>query len=127
VRVVDLGCGLGVPALAAAARGAEVTAVDWAADAIDLLARNAEANGVSLELVHADWREFTGEFDLVLAADLLYEMRNVTALVGILPALASEVLLADPGRSHAAGFFEQALALWEIDEVATRIHRLRRR
>src|SRR5215213_7571289 len=37
VRVVDVGCGLGVPSLVAAARSARVTATDWAADAIDLL------------------------------------------------------------------------------------------
>ena len=37
LRVVELGCGLGVPSLVAAHRGADVVATDWAADAIDLL------------------------------------------------------------------------------------------
>src|SRR5213082_821919 len=54
VRVVELGCGLGVPALVAAARGAEVTAVDWAAEAIALLRENAARNHVALDAVHAD-------------------------------------------------------------------------
>jgi predicted nicotinamide N-methyase len=126
LRVVDIGCGLGVPALVAAARGAHVTAVDWAADAIALLGGNAARNGIPLDLVQADWRSFTGTFDLVLAADLLYEQRNVDALVGVLPSLAPEVLLAEPGRPHAAGFFDRARAVWNMEEIAERVHRLTR-
>jgi predicted nicotinamide N-methyase len=126
VRAVDLGCGLGVPALAAAARGAEVTAVDWAAEAIALLEQNATRNGISLSAVHADWRAFTGSFDLVLGADLLYERRNVEALLGVLPALAPEVLLADPGRPYAAEFFRLAGEDWAIDELPERVYRLTR-
>ncbi|MGH2999057.1 MAG: 50S ribosomal protein L11 methyltransferase, partial [Gaiellaceae bacterium] len=45
LRVLELGCGLGLPALAAALRGANVLATDWAEDAIELLQRNAERNG----------------------------------------------------------------------------------
>jgi predicted nicotinamide N-methyase len=126
LRVVDLGCGLGVPALAAAARGAAVTGVDWAADAVALLSENAARNGLAVEAVLADWRRFTGDFDLVLAADLLYEARNARALLELLPRLAPEVLLADPGRLHAAAFFAGARARWEIEEIAPRVHRLRR-
>jgi predicted nicotinamide N-methyase len=124
--VVDLGCGLGVPALAAAARGAQVTAVDWAVDAIALLADNAARNQVELKLVHADWREFSGSFDLVLAADLLYERRNAEALLEALPGLAPEVLLAEPGRPAAAAFFAGARAGWRIEEIAGCVYRLTR-
>ena len=127
LRVVDLGAGLGVPALAAAARGAEVTAVDWAADAVALLTRNAERNGLALTAVHADWRGFAGSFDLVLAADLLYEARNAEALLELLPRLAPEVLLAEPGRTHSAGFFRAAGRDWRREEIADRVYRLERR
>ncbi len=126
-RVVDLGAGLGVPALCAAASGAEVTAVDWAADAVALLDRNAARNGLTLASVHADWHTFSGTFDLVLAADLLYEARNVQALVELLPRLAPVVLLAEPGRPHAADFFAAAERDWRREEIADRVHRLERR
>jgi len=125
-RVVDLGCGLGVPALVAAARGAAVTAVDWAAEAIELLRRNAERNGIALTACRADWRRFQGDFDLVLAADVLYEERNVEPLLELLPRLAPEVLLAEPGRPHAARFFERAEGGWRIEEQPGRVYRLRR-
>ena len=44
-HVLELGCGLGLPALAAALRGASVLATDWSPDAIELLRVNAERNG----------------------------------------------------------------------------------
>ena len=68
VRVAELGCGLGVPSLVAAARGAAVTALDWAADAIALLRENATRNALHLHASVADWRSFSGSFDIVLAA-----------------------------------------------------------
>jgi predicted nicotinamide N-methyase len=124
VRAVDLGCGLGIPALTAAARGAETTAVDWAGDAVALLRENAARNGIELDAVRSDWRSFSGSFDLVLAADLLYERRNVDALLDLLPRLAPLVLLAEPGRPQSAEFFRRAAADWRIEELGDRVYRL---
>jgi predicted nicotinamide N-methyase len=121
VRVVELGCGLGVPALVAAARGADVTAIDWAEDAIALLRDNAARNGLSLEAVHADWRAFDGSFDLALAADVLYEARNVEALANLLGRIAPQALVGLAGRPHEAGF----LRTFDSELVADRVVRLR--
>src|SRR5215211_8113628 len=46
-RTIELGCGLGLPAIAAAAAGARVLATDWSRDAVAITARNAERNGVT--------------------------------------------------------------------------------
>ena len=127
VSVVELGCGLGLPSLVAAARGADVTATDWAPDAIDLLRRNAARNGLALSAEVADWRSFAGSFDLVLASDVLYEARNVEPLLELLPRLASEVLLGEPGRPAAAEFLRRAQESWAVAEVAPRVYRLLRR
>ena len=87
LRVVELGCGLGLPSLVAAARGADVTATDWAPDAVELLRRNAAANGLDLTAEVRDWRlPWPARFDLVLAADVLYERRNVEPLLDALRA-----------------------------------------
>ena len=109
-RVVELGCGLSVPSLVAAARGAQVTAVDWAADAIELLRENATRNALTVEAVNADWRSFDGEFDLALAADVLYEARNIEPLVHLLPRLAPEALVALAGRPYEAEFLHLVVA-----------------
>src|SRR3954470_8664267 len=54
-RVVELGCGLGLPSLAVALGGGRVLATDWSAGALDLLRENAERNGAALELACVDW------------------------------------------------------------------------
>src|SRR5919202_2290526 len=55
LRVVELGCGLGIPSLAAARAGARVLATDSSSDALALLERNAQANGVRVDTAVADW------------------------------------------------------------------------
>ena len=44
-RVLELGCGLALPSLAAALGGADVLATDWAADAVALAGGNAQRTG----------------------------------------------------------------------------------
>lgn len=106
LRLVELGCGLGVPSIVAARAGASVLATDESAEALALLRRNAAANGAALETLVADWASpdelvSRGPFDLALAADVAYEPRSVDALHALLPRLAPEALLADPGRPGA--------------------------
>ena len=133
VRVVELGCGLALPSIAAARAGAEVLATDEAAEALVLAERNADANGVSLSTALAEWSEpddllRRGPFDVVLAADVLYERQNVAALLALLPRLAPEAWMADPGRPAASAFLEQAEARWPVEtreRGVVSIHRLR--
>jgi predicted nicotinamide N-methyase len=119
LAVLELGCGLGVPSVAAALGGAKVLAVDWAQEALDVTQQNAERNGASVETLRADWSKpetllARAPFDLVLCADVLYETRNVDALLELLPKLTAEVLLGEPGRQTAGRFFELAERDWEI-------------
>jgi predicted nicotinamide N-methyase len=117
LRVVELGCGLGVPSLVAAARGAEVTATDWASDAIDLLRANATRNGLELQAEVRDWREpWPERFDLALAADVLYEQRNVEPLLERLRELAPKALVGLAGRPYEAEFLGRAGSVSEIAE-----------
>ncbi len=94
-RVLELGCGLGLPSLAAALAGGRVLATDWSPDAIELLAENAERNEATLETALVDWLRpdaivARAPWDLVLAADVLYERRNVAPLLDLLPRLVDE-------------------------------------
>jgi len=125
LRVVELGCGLGVTSLVAAAKGAKVTATDWAPEAIELLRANAERNGIALRAEVRDWREPWDErFDLALAADVLYERRNVEPLLARLRELAPAALVGLAGRPYEAELIRQARESGERVEQAGKLLRL---
>ena len=120
LAVVELGCGLALPSIVAALGGARVLATDWSSEALAYVERNARANGADLETALAVWAAADalvarGPFDLVLAADVLYEPRNAAQLLELLPRLGGDVLLADPGRPALHGFLAAAKADWHVD------------
>jgi predicted nicotinamide N-methyase len=131
-RVVELGCGLALPSLAAARAGADVLATDSCDEALALAERNARMNEIRLETAVVDWAEpeeliEQGPFDLALAADLLYERASVATLLSLLPQLAPAAWLADPGRPAAETFLEQARSRWQVEtrvRGVVRLHRL---
>jgi predicted nicotinamide N-methyase len=121
--VCELGCGLAVPSLLAAAQGAHVTATDWAPEAIELLSENAARNGLAVRAEVRDWRESWAErFDLVLAADVLYEQRNVEPLLERLRALAPAALVGLAGRPYEGEFLRLAGSHEEVAPRVIRIH-----
>ena len=138
VAVLELGCGLGLPAVAAALGGATVLATDRSADALVFAAVNAEQNGVHVETAVCAWDAADtvvarGPWPLVLAADVLYGQRNVDELLALLPRLVDDdgaVWVADPQRPLTAEFLAAARRGWRtVVSVPTRrpdvrIHRL---
>ena len=112
---LELGCGLGLVTLAAQRAGYLVTATDYYDDALRFAARNTlrhTGERPSTRLV--DWRALPddlGTFDLVLAADVLYE-RAYAAFVAdaIARALAptGRALVADQGRVALEDFLVAA-------------------
>ncbi|MDA8382646.1 MAG: class I SAM-dependent methyltransferase [Betaproteobacteria bacterium] len=80
-RVLELGCGLGNLALAAARRGASVVAVDGSSSAIAHLCETARREGLALTAVAADVERYpiTGEFDTIVCIGLLMFFPRETA------------------------------------------------
>ncbi len=148
-RVVEVGCGVGLPAMAALTNGAEVTVTDHYEAALDFALHNARENtGCSFAAAMLDWRvpetwrdaTEAGRFDVLLGADVLYEPRNVEPLADVVEALLTpegEALFADPGRREAGKFleemgrrgFESEATVRTVEgepEVRSTIHRLYR-
>jgi predicted nicotinamide N-methyase len=141
LRVLELGCGLGLASAAAARGGATVLGTDRSPDAVVFAAHNLALNELEGEVALVDWREPQllldgAPWDLVIAADVLYTHQAVDTLLRLLPKLVGprgEALIADPSRAGCRDFLAAARATFTIethhDPVRERVnvHVLRRR
>jgi predicted nicotinamide N-methyase len=104
-RVLDLGAGGGLVAIAAAKAGAaSVLAAEIDPIGVTAIGLNGQANGVTVEVTGADLLPGGAprNVDLVLVGDLFYERglaRRVTAFLDRCLAGGLEVIVGDPGRT----------------------------
>jgi predicted nicotinamide N-methyase len=110
LRAVELGCGLALVSVAAAMGGADVLAIDHDPDAVRIARLNGKRTGKRVRGLVADLRDPPAEledappFDLVLAADVLYEGPLAEALAHLIPRLVApggRALVAFPWRGQA--------------------------
>ncbi len=106
-RVLDLGCGGGLVAIAAAVAGAShVVANDVDPVALAVAQENAAANAVQIECSAQDLltEPLAVPADLVLVADLFYEKEQAARTTAFLAALRGRgvrAIVADAGRPFA--------------------------
>jgi predicted nicotinamide N-methyase len=127
LRVLEVGCGLGLPGIAALAIGMQVTFSDYDSTAVQFAARNAKLNGFSnFETRPFDWRSPPSdlEFDVILASDLTYEARNIEPLVALMKQVlvpAGLCLWTDQDRPPAKLLREELDRLgWPIESKIVR-------
>lgn len=113
--LLELGCGLGLPTSAAVRSGFDVTSTDYYDDALHMTRFNsARVNGIEPKIRMVDWRAMPadlGKFDVVMAADVLYERAYGTLVASAIAATLKpdgEAWIADPGRNGLDVFLEQA-------------------
>lgn len=109
--LLELGCGSGVVATAAARAGFEVTVTDYYADAPQFARSNAWRNAqVDITARCEDWNSWPSDmrgYDLVVASDVLYEQRNAPLIARAMAQSLGphgEGWIADPGRIGSAAF-----------------------
>jgi predicted nicotinamide N-methyase len=139
IRVLELGCGLGLPSIVAARAGANVLATDASSDAVAFAAHCLALNELEATVACADWTKdgdelaARGPFDLVLAADVLYTSANADEAVRLLPRLLEpngRVLLTDPDRAGGRRFLAGARKSFHLqtrERGEVRLHSLRPR
>jgi len=108
-RALEVGCGVGLAGTVALSLGMQVIFSDYDATAVAFAARNAIANGFdNFETQPLDWRvPPSWQVPLILAADVIYEERNVAPLIAFIKAVLAPgglCLLSDPDRSTRGGF-----------------------
>jgi predicted nicotinamide N-methyase len=144
-HTLELGCGLGVTAIAALHAGATLWTADCFAEALAFCRYNTLRNtGQRPHPLLLDWRTAAGQeacvaagpFALVLAADVLYEPEDVAPLLDLVPRLVAPggaFWLAEPGRRVSLAFMRAATErgwrddptdderLWPHDTKPTRV------
>lgn len=114
-RVIELGCGLGLPSILCAKLGGDVTASDFHPDNERWLQHNAELNQTELSYMQLDWNICVAAAPaspiapapLIIGSDLIYESIHIAALVCAINALSDpggSVIIADPGRDNLTVF-----------------------
>jgi len=121
-RVLDLGAGSGLVAIAAAKAGAaSVAAADIDPYAQAAIAANAAANGVAVTVLAADLTFAPPPaVDLVLVGDLFYEAALAARVAAFLDAAAAAgivALVGDPGRAHLPRTRLRRLAEYRVPDV----------
>lgn len=119
-RLLDLGAGSGLQAIAAVKAGAaHVLAADIDQIALAACTLNAKANGVAFATTADDLLAGppAQSFDVILVGDLFYERQladNVLALIEPAAAAGSVILIGDPQRNYfPRGRFAEA-ARYEV-------------
>jgi predicted nicotinamide N-methyase len=108
-RVVEIGCGLGLAGIVAAARGAAVTMLDAAPESVQFARANAALNGCDAGVLRTDLGcpGIRGLFDYCLAADVTYGptlQRAVAAFIAAHLAPAGRAWCAESVRTFDQGF-----------------------
>ncbi|KAJ3126084.1 60S ribosomal protein L38 [Nowakowskiella sp. JEL0407] len=116
LKILELGCGLGLVGIYAAKCGAQVTLTDVSEHTLHHAKLSATATGVlqNCTFQKLNWtdsvaQEFLAKFDLILGADLLYLSKNLRPLVNVIQRTIKKdgsVVLVDPGRCFWEEFME---------------------
>lgn len=151
-RTLEIGSGLGITAIAALVAGARLTVADYSSTSLLFCRYNTLRNGRRPRTFPFNWRrpsqallaDAGSGYDVILAADVLYESRDVEPLLGVIDRLLAPMgvlWLAEPGRQVAKVFLDALHAAgWSdtIDEykgpwpdpkdagVCVQVHRLQR-
>ncbi len=124
-RVLELGCGLAIPSLVAASRGAHAVATDFHPEVPRFLAQNVQLNAIQgLTYIESDWMTASVPgsdplardvpYDWIIASDILYERTYPGPVARALTRNAgpkTSILLADPGRPYLQEFADEMKTL----------------
>lgn len=111
LRVLEVGCGLGLASLVVHRRGGDVTASDCHPLAAAFLLENLRLNNLPpMKYLPGDWARANpalGRFDLIIGSDVLYDRAHPSALSHFIDRhseTAVDVLIVDPGRGNHSRF-----------------------
>ena len=123
-RVLELGCGLGLPSLVASHLGAKVLATDFHPDVEEYFTRNLRHSNLACEYTRLNWRDedlLREKFDVVMGSDVLYEGKHPQEVAqGLIRFIKpnGKIILSDPGRNY----LQQFLTAMKIEGFTEETH-----
>ena len=132
LKMLELGCGIGVTGIAALFAGHEVTFSDHATAAVRLAVYNAGLNGFPEATGEVfDWQQppTSFQYDFVFGSDVLYDIAHHQSLLNTIQQMLQDdgiAWIGEAGRANADQFVKLANSLdWNvqtIDERGKRTH-----
>ena len=111
LRILEIGCGLGLASLVIHRRMGNITASDLHPYTQRFLQANLLLNDLpAMAYAAGDWasqQSTLGRFDLIIGSDVLYERNHPEQLAGFIQRHAadhSQVLIIDPNRGQRSAF-----------------------
>jgi 2-polyprenyl-3-methyl-5-hydroxy-6-metoxy-1,4-benzoquinol methylase len=111
LRVLEIGCGLGLASIVVHRRGGNITATDRHPLTAAFLQANLELNRLpEMKYRSGDWARSNpslGHFDLIIGSDVLYERgqpQQLSAFIALHAAPWAQVLIVDPNRGNRNAF-----------------------
>lgn len=126
--ILELGAGLGVAGITAAAMGHDVTLTEYDPNALLFLQANVAQNNCDRAKVRRlDWfqPDLDGKFDLIIGSELVYQDKAVDALGALFNRYLhpqGKIVLVERVRSTGVIFFDRMAQQFDIN---TRKHTLR--
>jgi len=125
-KIIELGCGLGLPSLLLKSRGADITASDHHPLSEPFLTYNSTLNKLPpIPYIDLPWdtQQEVGRFDLIIGSDILYQRNHaqlLTSLIENIAAKRSKVLITCPGRGYR-NIFSRSLRAQGFELKTTRM------
>jgi predicted nicotinamide N-methyase len=114
-RVLDIGAGSGLVAIAAAKAGAgHVLAADIDVFSCAAIRLNAAANACNVAVTYDDLIGTEGDWDIILVGDLFYERPLAEKLLAWLTPRTTPSLMGDPGRNYFPKDRVEKLAHYQV-------------
>lgn len=111
LKILEVGCGIGLTSLLLNHRRANITATDYHPEVGGFLNINTELNDdPRIPFVRTGWADAPsslGQFDLIVGSDLLYEKEHALLLSSFIDKHVfnkGEVIIVDPGRGNRNSF-----------------------
>ena len=111
LRILEVGCGIGLSSLLLNKRHADITATDYHPEAERFLAYNVDLNDdTAIPFALHNWDKLEtklGLFDLIIGSDILYERGHADTIAKFIDHHAKphcEIIIVDPDRGYQGKF-----------------------